>query len=354
MPPEEAAVSAASAAPVAADPVRPAVVLVGTGAYTPERVLSNADLERMVETSDEWIIARTGIRERRVCAEGEITSDMATAAARAALENAGVTAAEVDLILVATATPDMFFPSTGCVVQAKLGVPRGAACMDLSAACSGFLYALEVGRQMLAGGTWRTALVIGVDKLSAITDWTDRNTCVLFGDGAGAAVLRRADDPAVLSPSRGILCSVMGCDGTLGHILNMPGGGTRCPVTKENIDLRLNTLKMNGKETFRQAVVAMTNSAQEVLARAGLSTDEVACIIPHQANVRIIEAIADRLKVGMDRFVVNLDRYGNTSAAAVAIALDEAHRSGRIRRGDKVLMVVFGSGLTWASTVVEW
>ena len=206
-----------SAAPVAA---RPAIVVLGTGAYTPEKILTNADLERMVETSDEWIMARTGIRERRICAEGEITSDMATAAARVALEDAGLTAADVDLILVATATPDMFFPSTGCVVQAKLGVPRGAACMDLSAACSGFLYAMEVARQMLAGGAWRTALVIGVDKLSAVVDWTDRNTCVLFGDGAGAAVLRRADDPDVTSASRGILSSVMGCDGTLGHILN--------------------------------------------------------------------------------------------------------------------------------------
>ena len=340
-----------SSASVAA---RPAIVVLGTGAYAPEKVLTNADLERMVDTSDEWIITRTGIRERRICAEGEITSDLAVAAARAALENAGVTAAEVDLVLVATATPDMFFPSTGCVVQAKLGVPRGAACMDLSAACSGYLYALEVGRQMLAGGGWRTALVIGVDKLSAVVDWTDRNTCVLFGDGAGAAVLRRADDPAVLSPSRGILASVMGCDGTLGHILNMPGGGTRCPITRDNVDSRVNTLKMNGKETFRHAIVAMTNSAHEALAKAGLTADDVACIIPHQANLRIIEAIADRMKVGLDRFVVNLDRYGNTSAAAVAIALDEAHRTGRVKRGDKVLMVAFGSGLTWAATVLEW
>ena len=334
--------------------VRPAIVVLGTGAYAPEKVLTNADLERMVETSDEWIIARTGIRERRICAEGEITSDMATAAARAALENAGLTAAEVDLILVATATPDMFFPSTGCVVQAKLGVPRGAACMDLSAACSGFLYALEVGRQMIAGGAARTALVIGVDKLSAVVDWTDRNTCVLFGDGAGAVILRRADDPAVCSASRGILSSVMGCDGTLGHILNMPGGGTRYPVTKENVDARLNTLKMNGKETFRHAIVAMTNSAHEAVARAGITLDEVACIIPHQANQRIIEAIADRMKIGIDRFVVNLDRYGNTSAAAVAIALDEANRSGRFQVGDYVLLVVFGGGLTYASSVMQW
>ncbi len=344
-----------SSAPEAATAaVRPAIVVVGTGSYAPERVLTNADLERMVETSDEWIMARTGIRERRICAEGEITSDMAAAAAQRALEDAGLTAAEVDLILVATATPDMFFPSTACVVQAKLGVPRGAACMDLSAACSGFLYAMEVGRQMVAGGSARTALVIGADKLSAITDWTDRNTCVLFGDGAGAAVLRRADDPTVNSPSRGILLTVMGSDGTLGHILNIPGGGTRCPVTKENADLRLNTLKMNGKETFRHAVVAMTNSANEALARAGLTVDDVACIIPHQANLRIIEAIADRMKIGIERFVVNLDRYGNTSAAAVPIALDEACRTGRLKRGDKALMVVFGSGLTWAASVVEW
>lgn len=331
---------------------RPAVAILGTGSYTPERVLTNADLERMVDTNDEWIVTRTGIRERRIAAEGEHTSDLAAAAAKRALEDANVGAEEIDLLIVATCTSDMFFPSTGCVVQAKIGA-KNAVSLDISAACSGYLYAMELARQMIAGGASRTAMVIGADKLSAVTDWTDRNTCVLFGDGAGAVILRRADDPATFTSSRGILTTVMRSDGTLGHILNMPGGGTRCPVTRENMDLRLNTLKMNGKETYRQAVVAMTSAAQEALDRAGLTAADIACIIPHQANIRIIEAIAERMKLPLDRFMINLDRYGNTSAAAVAIALDEARCTGRVKVGDKILMVVFGSGLTWASTVVE-
>ncbi len=333
---------------------RTTVVLAGTGSYLPTRVMTNAELERMVETSDEWITTRTGIKERRIAAEGEHTSDMASKAAQAALADAGLKAEDVDLLLVSTATPDMFFPSTGCVVQAQIGARR-AVCMDISAACSGFLYALEIARQMIAGGTMKTAVVIGAEKLSAVTDWTDRNTCVLFGDGAAAAVLRRKEEGGedAENPSRGLLASVMRSDGNYGHILGMPGGGTRCPVTKENFDLRLNTLKMNGKETFKQAVVAMAQASLEVIEQAGLSVDEIACFIPHQANIRIIDAIADRLKIRQDRFMVNLDRYGNTGAAAVGIALDEARRTHRIKPGDKILLVVFGSGLTWASSIIE-
>ncbi len=336
----------------AADTARRAtVVLAGTGSYMPSRVLTNADLERMVDTSDEWITTRTGIKERRMAAEGEHTSDMASRAAQAALVDAGIKADELDLILVSTATPDMFFPSTACLVQAQIGARR-AVCMDISAACSGFLYALEIARQMIASGSMRTAVVIGAEKLTSITDWTDRNTCVLFGDGAGAAVLRRKDEGEGDS-TRGFVASVMHSDGNYGHILNMPGGATRCPVTKENIDLRHNTLKMNGKETFKQAVTAMAQASLEVIEQAGLTIDDIACIIPHQANIRIIDAIADRLKIRQDRFMVNLDRYGNTGAAAVGIALDEARRTHRVKPGDKILMVVFGSGLTWASAIVE-
>jgi 3-oxoacyl-[acyl-carrier-protein] synthase-3 len=321
--------------------------IIGTGSYVPERVLSNADLEKMVETSDEWILTRTGIRERRIAAEGETTSDMAAKAAQAALENAGVTAEEVDMIIVATITPDMFFPSTACFVQTRIGAFK-AVCFDVSAACSGFLYALEIARQFIGTGAMKTVLVIGAEKLSTIVNWTDRNTCVLFGDGAGAAILRHRPG------SRGILSSVNGSDGRFAEILQIPGGGCKFPVTAENAAQRLNTIQMNGKETYKQAVTAMLNAGQTALAQAGVAVENVACFIPHQANLRIIEAIASRMNVSMDRFMINLDRFGNTSAAAVAIALDEAARTGRMQRGETILMVVFGGGLTWASTVVEW
>ena len=321
--------------------------IIGTGSYVPERVLSNADLEKMVETSDEWILTRTGIRERRIAADGETTSDMAAKAAQAALENAGATAEEVDMIIVATITPDMFFPSTACFVQTRIGAYK-AVCFDVSAACSGFLYALEIARQFIGTGAMKTILVIGAEKLSTIVNWTDRNTCVLFGDGAGAAVLRHRPG------SRGILSSVNGSDGRFAEILQIPGGGCKFPVTAENAAQRLNTIQMNGKETYKQAVTAMLNAGQTALAQAGVAVENVACFIPHQANLRIIEAIASRMNVSMDRFMINLDRFGNTSAAAVAIALDEAARTGRMQRGETILMVVFGGGLTWASTVVEW
>jgi 3-oxoacyl-[acyl-carrier-protein] synthase-3 len=321
--------------------------IVGTGSYVPEKILKNADLERMVETSDEWIVTRTGIRERRIAAENETTSDMAANAARAALENANVSPEDVDMIIVATITPDMFFPSTACFVQTRIGAFK-AVCFDVSAACSGFLYALEIGRQFISSGAMKTVLVIGAEKLSTIVNWTDRNTCVLFGDGAGAAVLQHRPG------SRGILSSVNGSDGRFAEILQIPGGGCKIPVTAENAVQRLNTIQMNGKETYKQAVTAMLNAGQTALSLAGVPVENVACFIPHQANLRIIEAIASRMNVSMDRFMINLDRFGNTSAAAVAIALDEAARTGRMNRGDHILMVVFGGGLTWASTVVEW
>lgn len=323
------------------------VSITGTGSYVPEKILSNADLERMVETSDEWILTRTGIRERRVAAAGQTTSDMAAEAAKAALENARIQAADVDLIIVATVTPDMFFPSTACFVQTKLGAPR-AVCFDVSAACSGFLYAVEVGRQFVANGTFQTVLVIGAEKLSTIVDWTDRNTCVLFGDGAGAAVLQHRPG------SRGILASHMGSDGSYAEILQIPGGGCKYPVTAENAHERLNSIKMNGKETYKQAVTAMLGAANSVLEQSGIQPADLACVIPHQANVRIIEAIADRMKLPLEKFMINLDRFGNTSAAAVAIALDEANRTGRMKHGENVLLVVFGGGLTWAGAVIEW
>ncbi len=323
------------------------VSIIGTGSYVPERVLSNAELEKLVDTTDEWITSRTGIKERRIAAEGESTSDLAAKAALAAMENAGITAEQIDLIIVATITPDMFFPSTACFVQTKIGA-RQAACFDVSAACAGFLYALEIAQQFITSHTYDTILVIGAEKLSSIVDWTDRNTCVLFGDGAGAAILQHR------SGGHGVVSTYMASDGGLADILYIPGGGSRSPITKDNADQRLNCIKMNGKETYKHAVTSMLDAATRALAAANLEPSDLACIIPHQANLRIIEAIAGRMKVPLDRFMVNLDRYGNTSAAAVAIALDEANRTGRMKVGDYVLLVVFGGGLTWASSVIQW
>ena len=323
------------------------VSIIGTGSYVPERVLTNADLTKLVDTTDEWITSRTGIKERRIAAEGENTSDLAAKAAQAAMDNAGITAAEIDLILVATVTPDMFFPSTACFVQSKIGA-KNAACFDVSAACAGFLYALEIAQQFITSHTYDTILVIGAEKLSSIVDWTDRNTCVLFGDGAGAAILRHRGG------GHGVISTYMASDGGLSDILYIPGGASRSPVTKDNADQRLNCIKMNGKETYKHAVTSMLDAATRALADANLKPSDLACIIPHQANLRIIEAIASRMDIPMERFVINLDRYGNTSAAAVAIALDEANRTGRMEVGDYVLLVVFGGGLTWASSVIQW
>ncbi|HXX41979.1 MAG TPA: beta-ketoacyl-ACP synthase III [Chthoniobacterales bacterium] len=323
------------------------VSIVGTGSYTPEKRLTNDDLSKMVDTTDEWITTRTGIKERRIAAKDEQTSDMAAKAALKALEQANVSPEEVDLILVATATPDMLFPATACFVQKKIGA-KNAACLDISAACAGFLFGIEIAQQFITSHTHDTVLVIGAEKLTSITNWTDRNTCVLFGDGAGAALLQHR------GRAHGVISTHIGSDGQFTDILFMPGGGSRCPITKDNVDLNLATIHMTGKDVYKQAVIAMLSAAQKALDQAGLSIDDIACIIPHQANLRIIDAIADRLGISRDKVFVNLEKYGNTSAAAVAIALDEANRTGRIKPGDYILMVVFGGGLTWASTIVEW
>lgn len=323
------------------------VSIIGTGSYVPEKILTNAALEKLVDTSDEWIVSRTGIKERRIAAAHESTSDLAIKAALAAMENAGVTGEEIDMIIVGTFTPDMLFPNTACLVQKGIGAKK-ATCFDLSAACSGFLYGLEIAQQFISSRSCNTILVIGAEKLSGVVDWTDRNTCVLFGDGAGAAILRHRPG------SHGIIHTTMGADGDFGEILHMPGGGSRLPITKENIDERLNTIKMSGKDVYKQAVTAMVSAANNTLENAGLQTKDLACVIPHQANMRIIEAIGSRLGIGPERVFVNLQRYGNTSAAAVAIALDEANRTGRMKRDDYILLVVFGGGLTWASSVIQW
>ncbi|MFL6542288.1 MAG: beta-ketoacyl-ACP synthase III [Chthoniobacterales bacterium] len=324
------------------------VSIVGTGSYVPERRLTNADLSAIVDTSDEWITTRTGIKERRVAAKDEWTSHMATKAARNAMEQAGVTAEEIDMILVATATPDMVFPATACFVQRELGA-KNAACLDVSAACAGFLFAVEIGQQFITSHTHETVLIIGAEKLTSITNWEDRNTCVLFGDGAGAVILKHRD-----ASEHGVISTHIGSDGNFADILFMPGGGCRTPITRDNADRKLQTIHMSGKDVYKQAIVSMMSAANKALDAAGLTIDDIACIIPHQANLRIIEAIGERLKFPRERIFVNLDKYGNTSAAAVAIALDEANRTGHIKRGDYILLIVFGGGLTWASSVMQW
>ncbi|MDP7050969.1 MAG: beta-ketoacyl-ACP synthase III [Verrucomicrobiota bacterium] len=321
--------------------------ITGVGSYVPERVLTNADLEKIVDTTDDWITSRTGIRERRTAAEDEFTSTMGIAAARIALKRAGVDAADLDLIIVATITPDMPFPATACIVQKELGAARAAA-FDLEAACTGFLYALEIGRQFIDNGTYQNVLIIGAEKLSSIIDWKDRNTCVLFGDGAGAAVLQRRAD------SRGVLATRLGSDGGKADILAMPGGGCRQPATIDSVNERIHFLKMEGKEVFKNAVNAMTSAAKEVLERSGVDIEDIKCIIPHQANQRIISAVGERLDTRDDQVFVNLHKYGNTSAASVAVALDEAVSTGHVKRGDLILIIAFGAGLTWGATVLEW
>jgi 3-oxoacyl-[acyl-carrier-protein] synthase-3 len=324
------------------------VCIAGTGSYLPERILTNEELAAKVDTSDEWIVTRTGIKERRIAAEGEFTSHMATHAGRRALEQAGLAAEEVELIIVATITPDTPTPATACYVQQALGANKAVA-FDISAACSGFLYAMKISKRLISDGAFKNALIIGAEKLSAVTNWQDRSTCVLFGDGAGAAVLRRAE------PGEGsVLATEMGTDGNLTHLLNIPGGGTACPITQANVNDNLATLAMLGKEVFKHAVNRMKEAAEKVIERAELKPEDIACVIPHQANLRIIDAIADRLAVPNERVFVNLHKYGNTSAAAVAIALDEANRSGAFKRGDNIVLVVFGAGLTWAAAAIRW
>ncbi len=282
------------------------VSIVGTGSYVPDRVLTNAELSKSVNTNDEWITTRTGIKERRIAAKDEYTSDMGARAALAALEQANVAAEDIDLILVATATPDMVFPATACFVQTKIGATN-AACLDISAACAGFLFAIEIAQQFITSHTYETVMVIGAEKLTTITNWTDRNTCVLFGDGAGAAILQHR-----AGSSHGVISTHIGSDGQYADILWMPGGGCRHPITAKNADQHLHTIHMSGKDVYKQAIISMLDASKKALDAAGLTIDDITCVIPHQANLRIIEAIADRLKIPLDRFFVNLDRYGNT------------------------------------------
>jgi 3-oxoacyl-[acyl-carrier-protein] synthase-3 len=326
---------------------RPIASILGTGRFLPANVVTNADLEKRIDTSDEWIRSRTGIRARRIAGPGELPSDMATEAAKQALAKAGVAAGQLDAIITATLTPDYPFPATACVVQHKLGATK-AFTFDLQAACSGFIYGLAVAEGLIASGAARYVLVCGSEKLSTITDWQDRNTCVLFGDGAGAAVLGPATDKGR------IMSLYLGADGSMVPKLLQPAGGSAMPADAESVAKRMHFLKMDGKEVFKFAVRIMGEASAEALKRAGWEAKDIALFIPHQANLRIIESAAKYMELPMERVFVNLDQYGNTSAASVAIALDEAQEQGRLKHGDKTVMVAFGAGLTWASCAIQW
>lgn len=320
--------------------------VLGTGSFLPERILPNAELETMVDTSDHWIVTRTGMRERRIAGADQATSDLAAGAAISAMLNSGITPDEVELLLVATCTPDMQIPSTACFVQDKTGMTR-AACIDVEAACSGFLAALEIGRQFIQSGSMERVMVIGAEKMSSITDWEDRSTCVLFGDGAGAAVLGPGE-------GRGIIHTRMGAEGALADLLKVPGGGSRHPATPDTLAQRMHFMKMSGQEVFKHAVAHMARTAEQVLEESGLRIGDIRYIIPHQANARIIKAVGQRLGAAESQVYVNVDKYGNTSAASVILALDEASRSGVLTPGDKLMFVVFGAGFTWGAMIMEW
>lgn len=321
--------------------------IAGTGSYVPPRVLTNQDLERIVETSDEWIVSRTGIKERHLVEKGVASSDLAAEAARKALAEAGVSPEEVQLQIVGTVTPDRIFPSASCSLQEKLGTANAAA-FDLSAACSGFIYGLSVASGLIGIGAMDRILVVGVETLSKLTDWEDRNTCVLFGDGAGAAVMTPCD------PGTGVLATSLGSDGSLGCLLELPAGGSLNPATQETVDKRMHFIRMKGNDVFKNAVRAMESVTRDALEKAGVRPEELALLIPHQANLRIIEATAKRLGVSMDRVFVNVHKYGNTSAASVPLALDEARKEGRIKDGDLIGLVAFGAGFTWGAAVIRW
>jgi 3-oxoacyl-[acyl-carrier-protein] synthase III len=327
----------------------PIVEIVATGRYLPDRVMTNADLEKIVETNDEWIFERTGIRERRIADPEMCTADMAAAASRIAMERAGVQAGEVDVIVLSTATPDRLLPSTACDMQALLGATNAAA-YDLSAACSGFLYALSIAEGHIAAGNAEIALVVSAEKMSGIVDWGDRATCVLFGDGAGAALLRRTENGA----SRGIVSSFIRSDGTLAELLWRPAGGVKVPMDIAVLDQKTHLVKMAGREVFKHAVRSMAEAADQALMRAGLTGADIDLMIPHQANMRIIDATARYAGIPMDRVFVNVDRYGNMSSATIPVALDEAVEQGRLKAGDNVLLVAFGAGFTWGATVMKW
>jgi len=321
---------------------------VGTGSAVPGKVLTNFQLEKIVDTSDEWIRVRTGIRRRHIAEEGTTSATLAADAARKAMDDAGITPQEVDLILVATVTPDMAFPSTACLVQEMIGAINASA-MDMSVGCSGFIYGLATADSFIFSSKYENILVIGVEILSRITDWTDRNTCVLFGDGAGAVVVRANNNG-----NKGIISTYTKSDGSLGKLLMLPGGGSKHPTSYQTVAQKMHYIKMQGHDLFKPAILSMVEATSYILEKSGLTSRDIDLLIPHQANIRIVEAVAKKLRVPMEKVYVNLDEYGNTSAASIPIALDEARRKGLIKTGDLVMMVAFGAGLTWGSVLVRF
>ena len=321
--------------------------IIGTGAYAPKRILTNADLEKMVDTNDQWIQQRSGIRERHVVEEGEATSDLAVNAARQALERANLLPEDIDFIVVGTTTPDMFFPTVGNIVQHRLGCRRVGS-MDVLAACAGSVYSLSIGAKYIETGKYRRVLCIGAEALSRITDFTDRGTCVLLADAAGAAVLEASEDGS------GIIDTDLYSDGQYADLLIMPGGGSRHPATRETVDARMHYAKMKGSEVFKVAVRMFVDCAETILTRHNLTASDVDLFIPHQANLRIIEAAAKRVGLPMEKVFVNVDRYGNTGAASVYVALEEAVAAGRLKKGDTVLMAAFGGGFAWGAALMQW
>lgn len=324
------------------------IFIQGIGSYAPDNIVTNEDLAKTMDTSDAWIQTRTGIRERRIAPAGMQTSDLAVEAGRRAIQDAGLQPQDIDLIIVATMSPDLPFPSTACLVQSKLGL-NNVASFDITAACSGFIYLQEIGATMMRGGSYQHALIIGAEKMSAIVDWEDRATCVLFGDGAGACVLAKSDSAHV-----GILQNILGADGSNPSLLHMPAGGCAQRPTVDSVAARQHYLKMNGKEIFKHAVRVMGQSTLDIIEKNGISVDDIALVVPHQANIRIIDAIAARLDMPKARFWINVERFGNTSAASIPIALDEAYRQNKIADGDYVLCVAFGAGLTWGASLMRW
>lgn len=323
------------------------VGILGIGSYVPEKIVTNLELEQKIDTTDKWIVERTGIKERRIINEGQATSDLATKAAEKALEDAGITAEELDLIIVGTVTPDMVFPSVACLVQENIKAVNAAA-FDLTAVCSGFIYGIATANAFIKAGTYKKILVIGAETLSAITNWEDRNTAILFGDGAGAAVLGE------VSPGYGIIGMDLGAEGNGGSLLNVPAGGSRIPATTESISQGLHFIHMDGNEVFKFAVKIMGETVNKALKNANLTQEDISCLVPHQANIRIIQSAAKRLGVPLDKVVINVDKYGNTSAASIPLALDEGVKSGRIKNGDVIAIVGFGGGLTWGSSIIRW
>ncbi len=320
--------------------------ITGLGAYLPEKILTNAAIEKIVDTTDDWIRTRTGIRERRIAAEDQATSDLALPAAQEALKNAGLTPEDLDLIIVGTTSPDMLFPSASCFLQAKLGASCGA--FDLAAACSGFVYALSVAEGFVKSGIHRNVLVVGAETITRFINWKDRGTCVLFGDGAGAAVVSRSKD------GHGILASHLGADGTQSEILQIPAGGSRIPPSAESVANGLHYVRMDGQALFKIAVKTMEQAVLKVLEHEKLQVEDISCLIPHQANNRILQAVAERLKISSEKVFVNVDRYGNMSSASTVIALYEAVKSGAVKKGDYVVLVAFGGGLTWGASLIKW